>query len=157
MNSFFDLGALSISGEQVNFSSVEGQVVLVVNVASACGFTDQYAGLEKLYQDHKAKGLVVLGFPCNQFGAQEPGSEAEIESFCQVNFGVTFSLFSKIDVNGANAHPAYAWLKQNCPDGQDDIGWNFNKFLINRDGMPTQRFGADVEPDALLAHIEALL
>lgn len=161
MSSFYDLNAQLLSGERVEFSRYSGQVTLVVNFASACGFTSQYAGLEKLFQDYRSKGLLVLGFPCNQFGEQESGSAEEITAFCQINFGVTFPLFSKIDVNGPSAHPIYVWLKKNCPitaeGGKRDIGWNFNKFLVNRNGQPTQRFGGDVEPENLQAHIEALL
>jgi len=135
-----------------------GHVVLVVNTASFCGFTSQYKGLEALYAKYKDRGLVVLGFPCNQFGAQEPGSADEIASFCSKNYGVSFPMCAKIDVNGETAHPLYQWLTQHSDSGQPEpIKWNFAKFLIGRDGAVIRRYAPQVEPSALAADIEAAL
>jgi glutathione peroxidase len=131
--SVYPFKAKTIDGKEVSLSEYQGKALLIVNVASQCGFTPQYAGLESLYQKYKDKGFAVLGFPCNQFGAQEPGNEAEIKSFCDLNFGVTFPLFGKIDVNGANAHPLYKYLTSDKPGvlGTEAIKWNFTKFLID--------------------------
>jgi len=133
--------------------------MLIVNTASKCGFTPQYEGLEKLYEQHKDKGFVVLGFPCNQFGAQEPGSEAEIGAFCQANYGVTFPMFSKIDVNGTNAHPLYTYLKGEKAGilGTKNIKWNFTKFLVNRDGQVVNRFAPTTKPEDIQNAIAAVL
>lgn len=148
----------TLKGERKTFGDVAGKVTLVVNTASQCGFTPQYKGLEQLWQRHRERGLVVLGFPCNQFGHQEPGSAREIGEFCELNFGVSFPLFGKVDVNGSAAHPLFVELKQRAPGllGSQRIKWNFTKFLIGRDGK-VQRFSPLVKPQALEAQIEALL
>jgi glutathione peroxidase len=134
-------------------------VLLIVNTASACGFTPQYAGLEALYEKLHGEGLTILGFPCNQFGAQEPGSEAEIGAFCSANYSVTFPMFSKIEVNGANAHPLYKYLKDAKPGllGTEAIKWNFTKFLVGKDGEPVARYAPNAKPDELEAPIRKLL
>lgn len=136
-----------------------GKVVLVVNVASACGYTPQYAGLEQLWHDYRDRGLVVLGFPCNQFGEQESGSELEIATFCSTVYNVTFPIFSKIEVNGPGAHPLFQWLKKAAPGllGLNDVKWNFTKFLVDRDGKTVRRYGSDVEPKSIAADIEKVL
>ena len=136
-----------------------GKVLLVVNTASKCGFTPQYKGLENVWQQYKDKGLVVLGFPCNQFGKQEPGNEGAISEFCELNFGVSFPLFKKIDVNGSDAHPLFVQLKKQAPGllGSKGIKWNFTKFLIGRDGQVVKRFGPTTKPQDLTQEIEALL
>lgn len=151
--------ARGIDGKDVALQTYEGKVVLVVNVASKCGYTPQYKGLEDLYQRYKDRGLVILGFPCNQFGAQEPGKESEIQSFCEMNYGVTFPLFAKVDVNGSDTHPLWAWLKGASPGilGTELIKWNFTKFLIARDGMTVTRFAPADTPESLAPAIEALL
>ena len=133
--------------------------MLVVNTASKCGFTPQYEGLEKVYQQYKDKGLVVLGFPCNQFGAQEPGGKEEIQEFCQLNYGVSFPMFDKIDVNGHNTHPLYEYLKKQATGvlGSESIKWNFTKFLVNRDGKVVDRFAPTTKPEDMARDIEALL
>jgi len=138
-----------IDGSPVKLEKYRGQVVMIVNVASKCGFTPQYEGLQKLYTDYKESGLVVLGFPANNFMKQEPGSDAEIKEFCSLNFGVTFPMFSKISVKGEDIHPLYAWLtsKQSNPEFAGDIAWNFNKFLIGRDGKVIARFGSRTKPE----------
>lgn len=159
MSDFYSLQARAITGEAVDFSSFRGQVVLVVNVASQCGFTPQYEGLEALYQDYKDQGFAVLGFPCNQFGQQEPGNAVEILAFCSTTYKVSFPLFEKVDVNGAKTHPVYAWLKEQKPGILDTeaIKWNFTKFLVGRDGQVIDRFAPTTTPDALRAPIEAAL
>src|SRR3954470_19966260 len=136
--SVYDFTATRLDGSEQKLSDYRGQVLLIVNTASACGFTPQYAGLETLYEKLHGEGLTILGFPCNQFGAQEPGSESEIGAFCQKNYGVTFPMFSKIEVNGANAHPLYKYLKDAKPGllGTEAIKWNFTKFLVDKDGQP---------------------
>jgi glutathione peroxidase len=156
--SFYDFSATSIDGEEISMEKYKDKVVLIVNTASECGFTPQYEGLEKLNKEYADKGLVVLGFPCNQFGKQEPGEEKEIASFCQVNYGVTFQMFSKIDVNGDSAHPLYQFLK-NEKGGLlgSRIKWNFTKFLIDRDGKVVDRFASTTKPAALVKDIEKLL
>jgi glutathione peroxidase len=148
-----------IDGNQKSLGDYQGKVVLIVNVASKCGLTKQYEGLEALYKKYSDKGLVILGFPCNQFMGQEPGTEAEIASFCKMNYGVTFPLFSKIEVNGDGAHPLYKYLKGVLPGSgsKPDIEWNFAKFLINREGKPVQRFTPRTKPEDLAADIEKLL
>jgi glutathione peroxidase len=147
----------NIDGKTYPLSRYKGQVVLIVNVASKCGFTPQYAGLEKLYEKYKAKGFVILGFPCNQFASQEPGTDAEIKTFCSSKYNVTFPLFDKIEVNGDNTHPLYQFLKKAEPDpeGKLDIGWNFNKFLIDRTGKPLKRFVSKQTPEDIDAEIAA--
>jgi len=161
MTTFHDFSAPTIDGADRPFSEFEGQVVLVVNVASRCGLTPQYAGLEALAEQHRDQGLVVLGFPCNQFKGQEPGTEEEIKTFCSSTYGVTFPLFSKVEVNGPGRHPLYAWLTQQStqPEGPGDVQWNFGKFLIGRDGAVLGRFEPTTAPDdpALIAAIEAAL
>jgi glutathione peroxidase len=146
----------------LSLEEFRGRVLLIVNTASQCGFTPQYAGLEDLYREHKERGFAVLGFPCNQFGAQEPGSATEIGAFCQKNFGVNFPLFARIDVNGPQAHPLYRFLKKKKPGvlgifGANGIKWNFTKFLIDRKGNVVGRYGPATKPKALAATIEALL
>ena len=148
MSSFHDFELTGIDGDDMPLSSFTGKTVLVVNVASECGLTPQYTALEKIYREHKDAGLVVLGVPCNQFDAQEPGTEAEIKAFCETNYQVTFPLSSKIDVNGENRHPLYQWLAGDGAKFPGDIDWNFGKFLIDRDGQVLQRFEPDVEPDS---------
>ena len=157
--SLYDFEAQSIDKQPVPLSQYKGQVMLIVNTASACGFTPQYAGLETLYQDLHDEGLVVLGFPCNQFGAQEPGSDEEIESFCEVNYGVTFPLFAKIDVNGDSTAPLYQFLKKAKPGllGSEAIKWNFTKFLVAPDGTTVTRYAPKTDPMSLQSDIEAVL
>nr|WP_261344948.1 glutathione peroxidase [Roseiconus nitratireducens] len=144
-----DFKMKNIDGEQVDLEDYEGNVVLVVNTASECGLTPQYAGLEELYRKYKDKGFVVLGFPCNQFGSQEPGTEAEIKTFCSTRYNVTFPMFSKIDVNGSDAAPLYKYLtsKDVKPAGKGDISWNFEKFLIDTEGNLVHRFAPRTKPD----------
>lgn len=148
----------TLSGEQKTLADYSGKAVLVVNIASKCGFTPQYKGLEALWQQYKDRGLVILGFPCNQFGQQEPGDEAEISEFCELNFGVTFPLFKKVEVNGNNAHPLFVELKKRAPGvlGSEAIKWNFTKFLIGPDGK-VERYAPATKPSALKADIEKLL
>lgn len=155
----YDIPVKTIKGKESTLAPYKGNVMLIVNVASKCGFTPQYEGLEKLYKTYKDEGLVVLGFPCNQFMNQEPGSEAEIQNFCQVNFGVTFPLFSKIDVNGENTHPLYTYLKSEAPGvlGSESIKWNFTKFLVDREGKVINRFGSSTTPSEIEKEIKALL
>lgn len=155
----FDFTARDLSGTERSLAEWRGHVLLVVNVASKCGFTPQYAGLEQLYQRHKDRGLVVLGFPCDQFGHQEPGDEAAIGEFCSVNYGVTFPMFAKIEVNGPNAHPLYQYLKtaQKGILGSEPIKWNFTKFLVGRDGSVLERFGSAVTPAQIEKRILPLL
>ncbi len=156
-----DFEARSIDGSERSLADFEGKVLLVVNVASRCGLTPQYAGLERLHQRYASRGLAVLGFPCNQFAGQEPGSEEEIQEFCRASYGVSFPLFSKVEVNGAGRHPLYAHLtaQPTQPDGPGDVRWNFAKFLVGRDGGVLARFAPQVEPEAreLLAAIEQAL
>lgn len=143
-----------LDGTMQPLAAYEGKVVVVVNTASQCGLTPQYGGLEQLWRDYGDKGLVVLGFPCNQFGAQEPGSSGEIAQFCETQYGVSFPLFAKLEVNGEGADPLYLWLKEAAPG---DIEWNFAKFLIGRDGQVKARFAADVPPENMTAAIEQQL
>lgn len=160
MNSnLFEFSAKAANGETISLEKYKGQVVLVVNVASKCGFTPQYKGLEELYEQYKPQGFVVLGFPCNQFGSQEPGTESEIQSFCEMNFGVKFPLMAKIDVNGKNADPVFNFLKESAPGifGTEMIKWNFTKFLVNRDGQVVKRFAPNDEPNSIAKDIESLL
>ena len=157
--SIYDFEALSIDGKPAHLSTQRGKVMLIVNTASACGFTPQFGGLEKLWQDYSEKGLVVLGFPSNEFGAQDPGANAEIASFCQVNYGVSFPMMSKIEVNGAKANPLWQWLKAEAPGllGTQSIKWNFTKFLVGRDGTVLKRYAPNDTPESIKADIEAAL
>jgi glutathione peroxidase len=159
VSDFHEFSARRIDGTEQPFSAYRGKVVLVVNVASKCGYTPQYAGLEQLYLKYKDRGLVVLGFPCNQFGAQEPGTETEIAAFCDLNYNVTFPLFAKVEVNGRGASPIYKWLKRKAPGllGLQAIKWNFTKFLVDGNGETVKRFGSEAEPADLEGPIEALL
>jgi glutathione peroxidase len=158
MTGISDFSANALSGEPVALKQFEGKVLLIVNTASACGFTPQYAGLEKLQQDFAPRGFSVLGFPCNQFGAQEPGDARQIESFCEANYHVTFPLFEKIDVNGAHAHPLYNYLKSEKSGLLGSgIKWNFTKFLVDRSGRVVERFAPTAKPESLREKIEALL
>jgi glutathione peroxidase len=159
MTSVYDYDAQSLDGKPVRLGDYAGKVLLVVNTASECGFTPQFEGLEKLYEQYRERGLVVLGFPCNQFGAQEPGSAAEIGAFCQKNYGVSFPMFEKIDVNGDAAHPLYRWLKQSAPGvlGSERIKWNFTKFLVDRTGHVKARYAPVTKPEDLAKDIEGLL
>ena len=159
MASIYDFTAKTLAGKDVSLGDYRGKVLLIVNTASKCGFTPQYEGLEKLHRDHAAAGLAVLGFPCNQFGAQEPGNADEIGAFCQANYGVSFPMFAKIEVNGANAHPLFQALKREAPGllGTQAIKWNFTKFLIGRDGQVIKRFGPTKEPKKLRSEIETAL
>jgi glutathione peroxidase len=157
--SIYDFSIDDITGKSVALERYRGKVLLIVNTASKCGFTPQYKGLEALYRKYRSQGLEVLGFPCNQFGAQEPGSAEEIESFCEINYGVTFPLFAKVDVNGDDAAPLYRHLKRAKPGllGSEAIKWNFTKFLVDRDGKVVERYAPNTEPAALSADIEKLL
>jgi glutathione peroxidase len=159
MPSIYDFDAESISGKPVPLAQYKGQVLLIVNTASACGFTPQFAGLEKLHQEYGPQGLVVLGFPCNQFGSQDPGDNSEIASFCQVNYGVDFPMMAKIDVNGSDAHPLYKWLSAEAPGllGSKAIKWNFTKFLVGKDGQVIKRYAPQDAPASLAKDIAAAL
>ncbi len=151
--------AIDIRGERVPLSRFKGKVMLIVNTASACGFTPQFAGLEKLWQSRQAEGLVVLGFPSNEFGAQDPGSNDEIASFCQVNYGVSFPMMSKVQVNGKEAHPLWQWLTMQAPGllGSKSVKWNFTKFLVGRDGEVIRRYAPTDKPESLEADIDKAL
>jgi len=155
----YEFSAVTLTGETIELARYRGKVVLVVNTASRCGFTPQYAGLEALYQKFHERGLEVLGFPCNQFGRQEPGAPAEIAAFCEQNYGVSFRMFGKVEVKGANAHPLFKWLTQVAPGllGTRAIKWNFTKFLLGRDGSVRKRYAPQTAPADLEADIEALL
>ena len=155
----YDFSANSIQGKPADFGSQRGKVFLIVNIASKCGFTPQFAGLEQLASDYKDRGLVVVGFPCNQFGHQDPGSNGEIESFCQLNYGVTFPMMAKVDVNGPKADPLWKWLKSEKPGmmGIEAIKWNFTKFLVGKDGKVIKRFAPNDSPESLRGDIEAAL
>ncbi|HNS85883.1 MAG TPA: glutathione peroxidase [Parvularculaceae bacterium] len=150
-SSVHDFTAKRLSGEEEDLAGYKGKALLIVNVASKCGFTPQYDGLQKLYDANKDKGFEILGFPCNQFGAQEPGDEKEIAKFCAVNYGVTFPMFAKIDVNGENAHPLYKFLKKEKKGlaGTEAIKWNFTKFLVDGDGHVVERFGPQDTPELI--------
>lgn len=147
------------NGVEVSLKDYEGKVLLIVNVASECGYTKQYTGLENLYEKYKDRGLVVLGFPCNQFGGQEPGTDEEIQSFCTGTFGIQFPIFAKVDVNGENAHPLFTYLKKEAKGvlGTEAIKWNFTKFLVSKTGKVIDRFGSIDTPESLEKHIEKLL
>jgi glutathione peroxidase len=157
--SVYDYSAKTLDGQDVSLADYRGQVLLIVNTASKCGFTPQYEGLEALYKSHKDRGFTVLAFPCNQFGAQEPGNAEEIANFCSLTYDVTFPVMSKIDVNGADAHPLYRYLKKEQKGllGTEAIKWNFTKFLIGKDGEVVERFAPTVKPEDLKVAVEALL
>lgn len=154
-----DYSATTLAGEEVSLQAFAGQVLLIVNTASACGFTPQYEALEALYKSYASRGFAVLGFPCNQFGGQEPGDAAQIAAFCSRDYGVTFPVFTKIDVNGDDAHPLYRYLKGARPGllGSEAIKWNFTKFLVGRDGLVASRHAPTTKPQALVGEIEQLL
>ena len=159
MNSAYDFTATDIEGRDRPLRELEGDVLLIVNVASQCGFTPQYAGLEALWRKHRDRGFAVLGFPCNQFGHQEPGDETEIQRFCSTSYGVSFPLFAKVDVNGAGAHPLYKWLKGEKAGvlGTEAIKWNFTKFLVDRAGRVVKRYAPTDTPEKIDKDVEALL
>ncbi len=148
----------SLQGKEVSLKDYKGKVLLIVNTASKCGFTPQYEGLEKLYKQYKDKGLVILGFPCNQFGSQEPGTSEEISNFCTLNYGVTFPMFMKIEVNGENADPIYKYMKEVLPGTLgNEIKWNFTKFLFDRHGNPVERYASTTKPESIETEIVKLL
>ena len=158
MTTIYDFNARDLNGNEVDFDQFKDKVLLIVNTASKCGFTPQFEGLEELHQSYKDQGLVVIGFPCNQFGSQDPGSNEEIGAFCQKNYGVSFLMMEKVDVNGDNEHPLYTWLKKQ--EGgflTDGIKWNFTKFLINRQGEVVDRYAPTTKPKALESEIVKLL
>lgn len=159
MTSIYDFHAKTLDGKDFDLSSYKGEVLVIVNTASKCGFTNQYEGLQELHKKFNGRGLKVLGFPCNQFGSQEPGSETEIGAFCQKNYGVEFQMFEKIDVNGSDAHPLYKFLTSEAPGiaGTEAIKWNFTKFLVDRNGKVLKRFAPDVKPQDMEKEIEAQL
>jgi glutathione peroxidase len=158
MTTLADFAETRLSGVEEPLSAYEGRVVLVVNVASKCGNTPQYEGLEALYRQYEQQGLAILGFPCNQFGDQEPGTSAQIAEFCSLTYNVTFPMFDKVEVNGPATDPLYKWLKRETPGSNDaDVEWNFAKFLIGRDGKPVKRFGDKFMPADIAADIEKLL
>ncbi len=159
MAEIYDFDATALDGKPVDLADYRGKVLLVVNVASKCGFTPQYEGLEALYRQHKDEGFEILGFPSNQFGAQEPGDAEEIATFCSTTYGVSFPMFEKTDVNGSDAHPLYKWIKgqQKGIAGTRDIKWNFTKFLVDRDGNVVQRFGPQDKPEAIAKHVAKLV
>ena len=159
MTTIYDFDALNISGKSVPLKQFKGKALLIVNTASACGFTPQFAGLEELHKTYGGQGLVVLGFPCNQFGAQDKGENSEIAQFCQLNYGVSFPMMAKIDVNGADAHPLYQWLSKEAPGllGSKSIKWNFTKFLVGKDGQVRKRYAPTDTPASLAKDIEAVL
>ncbi|MDB5929671.1 MAG: Glutathione peroxidase [Polaromonas sp.] len=157
--SIYDFQARQINGQDIDLSAFKGKVMLIVNTASACGFTPQFGGLEELHKAYAGKGLAVLGFPCNQFGAQDPGPDSEIASFCQVNYGVSFPMMSKVEVSGPAAHPLYKWLTAEAPGllGSKAIKWNFTKFLVGKDGRVIKRYAPLDKPAGLARDIEAAL
>lgn len=159
MTTVYDFEARSINGKPVALKKFQGKAMLIVNTASACGFTPQFAGLEKLHETYGPQGLVVLGFPCNQFGAQDAGSNGEIAEFCQLNYGVTFPMMARIEVNGAAAHPLYQWLAAEAPGllGSKSIKWNFTKFLVGKDGQVLRRYAPTDTPESLVKDIQAAL
>ncbi|SDC10986.1 glutathione peroxidase [Acinetobacter boissieri] len=159
MTTIYQLQADLLSGKEKYFLDYEGKVLLIVNTASKCGFTPQFAGLEKLYEQYKSEGLEVLGFPCNQFGGQDPGTHTEIETFCQKNYGVSFTMFAKIDVKGPEAHPVFRFLTRAAKGvlGTQSIKWNFTKFLVGRDGQVIARYAPTVKPDTISGDIENAL
>ena len=155
----YDFDAKAINGQDISLAEFKGKVILVVNTASKCGFTPQFGGLEELHKAYAGKGLAVLGFPCNQFGSQDPGADGEIAEFCQVNYGVSFPMMGKIDVNGPAAHPLYKWLSAEAPGllGSKSIKWNFTKFLIGKDGQVIKRYAPTDKPADLAKDIDAAL
>ena len=157
--SIYDFDALSIDGKPAHFATQRGKVMLVVNTASACGFTPQFAGLESLWKDYADKGLVIVGFPSNQFGAQDPGTNDEIATFCQKNYGVSFPMMAKVDVNGAQAHPLWKWLTAEAPGllGTKSIKWNFTKFLVGKDGQVVRRYAPTDTPQGIEKDVVAAL
>lgn len=157
--SVYAFSVKTIQGEEVSLSLYKGQVLLIVNTASQCGFTPQYKQLQELYEAYRDRGFAVLGFPCNQFGGQEPGTESEIAQFCELNFGVTFPLFAKVEVKGPHAHPLFAYLTERAPGilGTKTIKWNFTKFLVDREGNVIRRYAPGTEPGGIRRDIEALL
>jgi len=159
MANFYQFSAKNYRDEDINMSVYQGKVVLIINTASECGFTNQYEGLQSLYEQYEEKGLTILAFPCNQFKQQEKKSNTEIKSFCDLQFNITFDLFSKIDVNGNNTHPLYDFLKEQAPGflGTKSIKWNFTKFLVNKNGDVVKRFATITKPEQLKVNIEALL
>ncbi|TMS56497.1 glutathione peroxidase [Imbroritus primus] len=159
MTSIYDFDVRTLAGETVSLGQFRGKVLLIVNTASECGFTPQYRGLQALYDTYRERGLEVLGFPCNQFGKQEPGGSANIAAFCEMNYGVTFPMFEKIEVNGAGAHPLYRWLTHEIPGvlGLEAIKWNFTKFLVGREGTVAKRYAPTTKPEQLAGDIELLL
>lgn len=159
MTRLTDFSATTIDGDVQALDAYDGQIALIVNVASKCGFTPQYEGLEALYQQYRDQGVVVLGFPCDQFGHQEPGNEDEIKNFCSLTYAVDFPMFAKVDVNGADAHPLWKWLKQEKPGllGSEGIKWNFTKFLVGRDGQVIERYAPTDKPAAIAKDIAKLL
>jgi len=159
MSTFHDLQAQSIDGSPAPFSAWKGHVLLIVNTASACGYTPQFAGLQALWERYRERGLVVVGFPSNEFGRQDPGTHEQIAAFCQKNYGVTFPMMAKVEVNGEAAHPVWKWLKAQAPGpkGGEPVGWNFSKFLVGRDGAVRARYAPGDRPEALATEIEAAL
>jgi glutathione peroxidase len=159
MSALHDFTARQIDGQELALSSLKGRVVLVVNTASACGFTPQFAGLQQLHERYGERGLSVIGFPCNQFGGQDPGADEQILGFCHKNYGVGFAMMSKVEVNGPGAHPLFQWLTRSAPGilGTQAIKWNFTKFLIGKDGQVIKRYGSMDKPESLQADIEAAL
>ncbi len=159
MASVYDFEAVAIDGRPAPLSAHRGKVLLIVNTASACGFTPQFAGLEKLWQDYKDRGLVIVGFPSNEFGGQDPGSNEQIASFCSLNYGVSFPMMSKVEVNGAHAHPLWKWLTSEARGvlGSQSVKWNFTKFLVGRDGKVLKRYAPTDKPESLEHDIEAAL
>lgn len=163
-NTIYDFSVNALDGSPVAFRDFQGKVLLIVNTASQCGFTPQYEGLQALYEKFAEKGLVVLGFPCNQFGQQEPGEAGEIKTFCESRYGVTFPIFAKVEVNGPNAHPLFKFLTQASPGmaipflgSAEDVKWNFTKFLVDRQGKVAKRYGSIVKPETIATEVEALL
>ncbi len=158
MTNIFQFKATSIDSKEISLESYKGQIILVVNTASKCGFTSQYEGFQKIYEKYKDKGFVILAFPCNQFAGQEPGNDSEIKEFCSLKYGVTFPMFSKVEVNGRNAHPLFKYLQKELPGIMGErIKWNFTKFLIDREGNPRKRFAPTTKPKNLCKDIELLI
>jgi glutathione peroxidase len=159
MSALQDFTARQIDGQELALSTLKGRVVLVVNTASACGFTPQFAGLQQLHERYGERGLSVIGFPCNQFGGQDPGADEQILGFCQKNYGVSFAMMGKVEVNGPGAHPLFQWLTRSAPGilGTQAIKWNFTKFLIGKDGQVIKRYGSMDKPESLQADIESAL
>ena len=159
MTSLYDFSATLLNGNTKKLSDYKDKVVVIVNTASKCGLTPQYEGLESIYKEFKSQGVEVLGFPCNQFGAQEPGDGAQIEEFCSINYGVSFTMFEKIDVNGDTAHPLYKWLKHEAPGllGSEAIKWNFTKFVVGKNGQVIERVASTTEPVAMIKTIQTAL